>query len=27
MLPRDAALEMAVSRVKRAMDTRRWGVM
>lgn len=24
-LPRDAALEMAVARVKRAMDTRRWG--
>ena len=26
MLPRDAALEMAVGRVKRAMATRRWGV-
>jgi glutamate dehydrogenase (NAD(P)+) len=25
MLPRDAALQMAVTRVKRAMDTRRWG--
>jgi len=26
MLPRDAALEMAVGRVKKAMATRRWGV-
>lgn len=25
MLPREAALELAVARVKRAMDTRRWG--
>ncbi|MBZ0094353.1 MAG: Glu/Leu/Phe/Val dehydrogenase [Sulfuricella sp.] len=25
MLPRDAALQMAITRVKRAMDTRRWG--